>query len=56
VGGQISLLPLFYSRDDILLGCGRLDFEGHGLGVRVGEAQNLANFVGERAWRALSVL
>jgi hypothetical protein len=37
---------------NILLWCGSLDFEGDRLMGRVGQAQDLGDLVGERAWRA----
>lgn len=39
---------------DILLWRGGLDFEGNGLVCRVGQAQDLGDLVGERAWRYVS--
>lgn len=35
---------------DVLFGCGGLDLEGDRCARRVGKAQDLGDFVGERAW------
>jgi len=44
VAGQVK-----DGREDALFGCGGLDLEGDRSACRVGEAQDLGDFVGERA-------
>lgn len=40
---------------DVLLRCRGLDLESNRLGVRIGKSEDLADFVGEGAWKTLSV-